>query len=42
VDLLQAGYQFWHRGAIRAFDNAAGLKEEKPGIPPLVGDRFEG
>ena len=41
-ELVQAGYQLWYREAMAAFANAISRKRAKPGIPPLVGDRFEG
>lgn len=40
--LVQAGFEAWHRGAIAGLTKALAMKQGKPGIPPLVGDRFEG
>jgi hypothetical protein len=42
MELLQAGYDEWHRGAVAALRTAIANKGAKPGIPPLVGDRFQG
>jgi hypothetical protein len=39
---LEAAYKEWHTGALAALSGAIGAKNEKTGIPPLVGDRFEG
>lgn len=40
--LLQAGYDAWHRNALLALDRAIANKGTKAGIPPLVGNRFDG
>jgi hypothetical protein len=42
MTLLQAGYDAWHRNANPAFDNAIASKNTKAGIPPLVGNQFDG
>ena len=42
ADAVQTAFDTWHREAMAAFRNALATKSAKPGIPPLVGDRFEG
>ena len=42
LNLVGAAYEDWHRHAITALNNAVANKSSKPGIPPLVGDPFEG
>jgi hypothetical protein len=42
LDLVQLAYDEWHRGATAALRRAIANKGVKPGIPPLVGDPFEG
>jgi hypothetical protein len=42
LDLVQSAYGDWHLDAVRALNSGAAKKSTKPGIPPLVGDRFEG
>jgi len=42
LELVQAGYEEWQRGAVAAMRKAIASKSAKPGIPPLVGDRFQG
>ena len=42
LELLQAAYEDWHQDAVRAFSNGAAAKSTKPGIPPLVGNSFDG
>jgi len=42
LDLVQSAYDEWHRGAGASLRKAIVSKGEKPGVPSLVGDRFEG
>ena len=42
LELVQAGYDDWQRDALAALGNAAQSKSEKPGIPPLAGNPFDG
>jgi hypothetical protein len=42
LELLQTGWIAWQRDALVALRNASASKELRPGIPPLVGDPFEG
>jgi hypothetical protein len=41
-DLLRAAYEAWQRNALQALERALAAKRAKPGIPPLVGNAFEG
>jgi hypothetical protein len=42
LDLMQFAYDQWHRGSLSSLRQAIARKGDKPGIPPLVGNRFEG
>jgi hypothetical protein len=42
LDLLRIAYEVWHQQAMQGLQDAIGRKGAKPGIPPLVGDRFTG
>jgi hypothetical protein len=42
MDILEASYNDWHRGAMLAFENAINSKHSKRGVPPLVGNALEG
>jgi hypothetical protein len=42
LDLLKLGYDAWEQDAPIALAKAIARKGEKPGVPALVGDRFEG
>jgi hypothetical protein len=42
LQLVKVAFDTWQRGAVAGLQNALDSKEEKPGIPPLVGDRFTG
>jgi len=39
---VHAAFEIWHRGAIPALQEAARGKRNKPGLPPLEGNRFDG
>src|SRR5262249_19042002 len=42
LQCIQAAYEVWNQHAAAALRNAILNKEDKSGIPPLVGDRFAG
>jgi hypothetical protein len=42
LELVQAAYEDWHQDAVRALSSGAEKKLTKPGIPPLVGNPFDG
>lgn len=42
LDLVQFAYDQWHRDSLSGLRQAIARKGDKPGIPPLVGDPFEG
>jgi len=42
LTVLGNSWSVWHEKALLGFRNAIAKKQDKPGLPPLVGDRFEG
>jgi len=42
MEALESAYRDWSTDSLAAFSNALGSKSNKPTVPPLVGDRFEG